>query len=310
MRLFRKLINTIKEGIKGIWIHRNLGMVSITSTFFTLFIIGIIIIITVSINSFALQIQNRVNDVEVFIKNDATQLQIENLEAEIYGVDIEKTVEFRSSEEALEVMRDSWGENADLLDDVEYEGLLPASYIIRLEDITNADQFVETVKNNEAVDEVNYYRELVNQISKLSAYVKIFGTLLIVVLMVVSLFIIANTIKLTVISRVKEISVMKNVGATNNYIRIPFVIEGLFYSILASVLAFLAIYYAYSFIYTNFGLRITENFEIFNLIRPELFRFSLLQIFLALGLGIGVLGSTISIRRYLLDEEVTYAKQV
>lgn len=309
MRLIRKLINTIKEGLKGIWIHRNLGMVSITSTFFTLFIIGIIILITVSINSFALQIQNRVNDVEVFIKNDATQLQIDNLETEINNININKTVEFRSSEEALEIMRQSWGDNAGLLDDVQYEGLLPASYIIRLEDITNADQFVETIKNNEAVDEVNYYRELVNQISKLSAYVKIFGTLLIVVLMVVSLFIISNTIKLTVLSRVKEISVMKNVGATNNYIRIPFVIEGLFYSLIASVLAYLAIYYAYKFIYVNFGLRITENFEIFNLIRPELFRLSLLQIFLALGLGIGVLGSTISIRRYLLDKEVTYAKQ-
>ena len=92
MKAIRRLINTLREGIKGIWKHRQLGLVSVTSTFFTLFIIGIIIIITVSINSMALQVQGKVNDVEIFIKNDATKIQIEELRHKIENDGFEKNI--------------------------------------------------------------------------------------------------------------------------------------------------------------------------------------------------------------------------
>lgn len=308
MKLFRKFLNTLKEGLKSIWKHKNLGFVSITSTFFTLLVMGIIILITVSINNFAHQIQTRVNDVEIFIKNDASDFEIEMLKEEIDSIDIPKKVTFRSSDEAMEIMKDSWGENANLLDEVDYEGLLPSSYIVSLENIEQADDFVSSIKDNTSIEDINYYKELVEQIYRLSNYVKIFGTILVMILMVVSLFIISNTIRLTVMSRIQEIAVMKNVGATNNYIRIPFIIEGVFYSVLASLLAFIAIFYLYRFIYFNFGSRLADSFSVLNLIKPSLLKMKLLQIFLALGVGIGVLGSVFSIRRYLFDREVNYVK--
>lgn len=308
MKLFRKFLNTLKEGLKSIWKHKNLGFVSITSTFFTLLVMGIIILITVSINNFAHQIQTRVNDVEIFIKNDASDFEIEMLKEEIDSIDIPKKVTFRSSDEAMEIMKDSWGENANLLDEVDYEGLLPSSYIVSLENIEQADDFVSSIKDNTSIEDINYYKELVDQIYRLSNYVKIFGTILVMILMVVSLFIISNTIRLTVMSRIQEIAVMKNVGATNNYIRIPFIIEGVFYSVLASLLAFIAIFYLYRFIYFNFGSRLADSFSVLNLIKPSLLKMKLLQIFLALGVGIGVLGSVFSIRRYLFDREVNYVK--
>lgn len=308
MKLFRKFLNTLKEGLKSIWKHKNLGFVSITSTFFTLLVMGIIILITVSINNFAHQIQTRVNDVEIFIKNDASDFEIEMLKEEIDSIGIPKKVTFRSSDEAMEIMKDSWGENANLLDEVDYEGLLPSSYIVSLENIEQADDFVSSIKDNTSIEDINYYKELVDQIYRLSNYVKIFGTILVMILMVVSLFIISNTIRLTVMSRIQEIAVMKNVGATNNYIRIPFIIEGVFYSVLASLLAFIAIFYLYRFIYFNFGSRLADSFSVLNLIKPSLLKMKLLQIFLALGVGIGVLGSVFSIRRYLFDREVNYVK--
>lgn len=308
MKLFRKFLNTLKEGLKSIWKHKNLGFVSITSTFFTLLVMGIIILITVSINNFAHQIQTRVNDVEIFIKNDASDFEIEMLKEEIDSIGIPKKVTFRSSDEAMEIMKDSWGENANLLDEVDYEGLLPSSYIVSLENIEQADDFVSSIKDNTSIEDINYYKELVDQIYRLSNYVKIFGTILVMILMVVSLFIISNTIRLTVMSRIQEIAVMKNVGATNNYIRIPFIIEGVFYSVLASLLAFIAIFYLYRFIYFNFGSRLADSFSVLNLIKPSLLKMKLLQIFLVLGVGIGVLGSVFSIRRYLFDREVNYVK--
>ncbi|EHR35448.1 permease-like cell division protein FtsX [Helcococcus kunzii] len=308
MKAIRRLINTLREGIKGIWKHRQLGLVSVTSTFFTLFVIGIIIIITVSINSMALQVQGKVNDVEIFIKNGSTEIQIEELRHKIENDGIEKTVKFRSSEEALKLMKDSWGENSELLENIQSDGLLPASFVVQLSDISQAEKFVKSLDGEPIIEDVNYYKDLVNQVYKLSNYSKIFGSILVLVLIFVSLFVISNTIKLTVVSRAHEIGVMKNVGATNNYIRIPFIIEGVFYSVFASALSFLAVYYLYDFIYTKFGVKIIENFSIINLIKPELLKTSLLQIFLSLGFGIGVLGSIFSIRKYLIDREVKYVK--
>ncbi len=231
MKAFRKLINTLKEGLKGIWKHKNLGLVSITSTFSTLFVIGIIIIITVSINNVALQIQGKVNDVEIFIKKDATEVQIAELKHKIETSPIKKIVEYRSSKQALSIMKQSWGDNSKLLDNLELEKVLPSSFIVKLEDISQTKEFAKSLQSDNIIEEINYYKDLVDKVYKVSNYVKIFGAILVAVLMVVSLFIISNTIKLTVVSRINEIAIMKNVGATNNYIRIPFIIEGIFYSI-------------------------------------------------------------------------------
>ncbi|MFM1539088.1 permease-like cell division protein FtsX [Helcococcus bovis] len=308
MKVFRKFINTLKEGIKGIWKHKNLGLVSITSTFSTLFVIGIIIIITVSINNVAFQVQGKVNDVEIFIKKDATEVQIAELKHKIEGSPINKTVEFRSSKEALDIMKKSWGDNSKLLDNMDLEKVLPSSFIVKLEDISQAKEFAKSLDGDQSIEEINYYKDLVDKIYKVSNYVKIFGAVLVVVLMIVSLFIISNTIKLTVVSRINEIAIMKNVGATNNYIRIPFIIEGIFYSLIASILSFLAVYFLYKFIYVNFGARLESNFTILSLIDPKLLKISLFQIINSLGFGIGVIGSIFSIRRYLINREVKYVK--
>lgn len=308
MRLLRRLKNTLREGLKGIWKHKQLGFVSVTSTFFTLLIIGVIIIITVTINSMSMQIQGKVNDVEIFVKKDASELQVEELRHKIENYDLDKSISYRSSEEALEIMKKSWQDNADLLENINPDELLPASFVVKLEDISKADEFVQEIEKEESVDDVNYYKELVDQVYKFSTYTKIFGTILVIVLIIISLFVISNTIKLTVISRVNEIAVMKNVGATNGYIRIPFIIEGLFYSLLGSILSFLAIFYLYKFVYYNFGIRLVNNFSILGLIKPSLLKNSLLQIFLALGAGIGYIGSVLSIRKYLVNREVKYVK--
>ena len=306
MKAIRKFLSSLREGIKGIWKNKNLGLVSVTSTFFTLFIIGIITIITVTVNNMSLQVERKVNDVEIYLINDASKVEIEDLRSKIDSINVEKKVVYRSSEEALELMKKSWGKDAHLLEGMDYEGLLPASFIVSLEHIDEADDFVNAIKNENIVEDVNYYKDLVTRIAKISNYTKIFGTILVLVLIVVSIFIISNTIKLTVFSRKNEIAIMKNVGATNSYIRIPFMIEGVFFSVFASFISYLAVYYLYKFLYENFANRLSENLSILNLIRPSLYKLPLLYIFLALGFGIGIIGSVFSIRRYLLDREVNY----
>lgn len=308
MKFLRRFWNTLREGLKGIWKHKNLGVTSVISIFFTLFITGIILIGTITINNVSLQIQSKVNDVEIFIKNGVKESEVSELEYKLKQINIPKTVKYRSPKEAYEIMKKSWGEKASLLDDIDYEGVLPASYVVKLENIDQTEDFVKEVKKLKSVEDINYYKDLVTQVSKLSHYSKLFGTILVIVLMVISLFIIGNTIRSTVLSRIQEIAVMRNVGATKSYILIPFLIEGIFYSLLASALSFCAIYYSYIFVYNKFGTRIVNNLSIISLIHPEVFKYRILVIFLALGLGIGVLGSIVSIRRYLLDREVNYVK--
>lgn len=298
-KFFRKTLNIIKEGLKGIWVHRGMGTASVISTFATLFVIGIVIIISVSVNNIANEIEGKVDEVEIFLNNDISDVDRLNIESKIVEFDSKLEYTYRSSEEALKIMVDSWGEDSDLLDGIRGEEILPASYVVRMASISQADQFVNSMQGLDGVDEINYYQELINQVNTISRHVQLFGFILIAILMIVSIFIISNTIKLTVFSRRQEISVMRYVGADNNYIRIPFMIEGLFFGLVGSGLAFLAVYFGYEFLYRYFINNLDSSLSILSLLDPIVFRRSLLEIFLSLGIGIGVLGSIMSIRKYL-----------
>lgn len=299
IKLLNKTKNVIKEGLKGIWVHRSMGLASIISTFATLFVIGLVIIVSVTVNNIAKEIEGKVDEVEIFLNVDATDVDRLDIQMKIEEYKENLTYEYRSSEDALEIMKETWGNDAELLDGIRSSEVLPASFIVKLPDINMAEDFVSYMDGQAGVNEVKYYQDLIQQANKISRYVQLFGAVIILVLMIVSLFIISNTIKLTVFSRKHEIFVMRYVGADNHYIRIPFIIEGLFFGLLGSVLAFLAIYYGYSFVYDYFNVRIAESLSIMSLISPSIFRNSLIKIFLSLGVGIGVIGSIFSIRKYL-----------
>lgn len=298
-KFFRRAFNILKEGIKGIWVHRAMGLASVISTFATLFVIGLVIIITVTVNSIAADIEGKVDEVEVFVKVGTEKIKEYEIETKIKEFSGELSYTYKSSKEALELMKKTWGENADLLEGITSDKLLPSSFVVQLKDISQADEFVEYIKDNENIDEINYYKDLVDKAYKISKYVQLFGITLVGVLVIVSLFIISNTIKLTVLSRKEEIRVMRYVGANNSYIRIPFVIEGMFFGLLGSALAFLAVYLGYRSGYNYYNNNIMDSFSVINLIKPQLFKWSLLQIFAAMGIGIGLVGGAFSIRKYL-----------
>ncbi len=298
MRGIRRFFNSLKDGLKGIWKHRSMGFASIVSTFATLFILGLILIMTVTINFVAMDVQDKVDEVDIFIKKEASEEDIKVLEKKINDFPVDKKVSFRESDEALELMKESWGDDAGILEGITSKELLPASFIVNIEDISKAGEFVDYIKDETMVDEVQYYQDIVEKVYTASNYIKIIGAVLVLVLIVVSLFIISNTIKLTVFARSEEISVMKYVGATNNRIRIPFIIEGLVFGVIGSLLAFLAIYYLYEYGYGSFGNIMVENYSVY-LIDPIYFKNSLMQIFLSLGIGIGVIGSIFSMKKYL-----------
>lgn len=295
MSRIRKFFTILKMGLKGAWTHRSMGFASIISIFTTLLILALVIVISVSANSVVVDMHTKVDEVEIFISSNATDKEIEDLKKDIENTGNVKDIKYRSSEEALELMKKSWGDNADILEGVD---VLPASYVVRLNDINSVDEFVKEFKGYAGVDDINYYQDIVGKVSRIKSIVQTGGLAITLLLLLVSIFIISNTIKLTVYARAKEISVMKHVGATNHMIRGPFIIEGFIFGLIGSLLAYVVAIKGYEYIYENYSQELYNVVSSY-MINPSILYDNLRNIFLALGIGMGVVGSTFSMRKYL-----------
>ena len=290
----------IGEGFSNVFKNKKSTGASLMIMCATMIIFGIFLILGENINHFVDQVESE-QGMQVFVKNEATQEQIDELGEKIRAIDGVSTVEFVSKDEALEQMRERFGDKQDLLDGYEGENnIFSASYVVTLTDLS---------KSKTVQDQINTYTDVVKKITSkdevtttlinLANGIKIVTGVILVLLIIISIFIIANTIKLTVHARRKEISIMKYVGATNNFIRWPFIVEGMIIGILASIISIIIVGGAYTFIADKL-----VNVEFMQLINMSLISFSdmfnsIILVYMLLGIGIGVLGSLISMRKYL-----------
>ena len=235
------------------------------------------------------------------MKNEATQEQIDELGENIRKIEGVSTVDFVSKDEALEQMKERFGERQDLLEGYEGENnIFTASYVVTLTDLTKSEAVQNQINTyTDVVKKINSKDEVVTTLINLANGIKIVTGVILVLLIIISIFIIANTIKLTVHARRKEISIMKYVGATNGFIRWPFIVEGMIIGILASFISIVIVGGAYSFIADKL-----ISSEFMQLINMSLISFgdmfnSIIFVYMLLGIGIGVLGSVISMRKYL-----------
>jgi len=228
LRIFR---NMFKQGIQSMWRNKSMGLASITSIAAVLMILGIVLVLILSINNVVNDTKLKFDEIEVFLEDKISREQMTKIEDTAKNVPGVVSVIYRSKEQALDLMKEDWGEDAYLLEDLETNPL-PNSYIIKVEDIELADNLVNSIKTLDGVEEVKYYKDIIDKLLNFASYIRIGGMIIIAVLVFVSIFIISNTIKLTVTSRKREINIMKYVGATNSYIRGPFIIEGVFLELL------------------------------------------------------------------------------
>ena len=198
-------------------------------------------------------------------------------------------------------MKERFGERQDLLEGYEGENnIFTASYVVTLTDLTKSKAVQDQISTyTDVVKKINSKDEVTSTLINLANGIKIVTGVILVLLVIISIFIIANTIKLTVHARRKEISIMKYVGATNNFIRWPFIVEGMIIGILASIISIVIVGFAYNFVAEKL-----VNAEFMQLINMSLISFSdmfssIIFVYMLLGIGIGVLGSVISMRKYL-----------
>ena len=295
---YNVLTYLIGEGISSILKNKKQALTSFGTMCVIMMFFGLCFILVRNFNHFITQVEGE-QGIQAFILNDATQEEIDALGDEILAIDGVNTIEFVSKDQALEQMRDRLGEKANLLDGYDKVNIFPASYIVTLTDLNLSNDVRTKIEELENIKDIRSSDQTIATLVKIARGIKIGSYIIIIALICVSIFIISNTIKLTVYARRKEISIMKYVGATNSFIRWPFIVEGIIIGVISGAVSLAFIAGIYLLIEQNVGfvgflsklsLSLLEFSEMFNLI---------LIVYLILGVGIGVVGSSVSMRKYL-----------
>lgn len=288
----------IGEGFKNVFKNKKSTAASLMIMCATMIIFGVFFIIGENINHFIKEVESA-QGIQVFINTDATDEQIKEVGEKISSLDGVNTVTFVSKEAGLEQMKEKFKDKEYLLDTYKDNNILPDSYVVTLTDLNLSSQVQEQINQMEHIKRITSRDETVSTLINLANGVRIITGVILILLVVISVFIISNTIKLTVHARRKEISIMKYVGATNNFIRWPFIVEGIIIGILSGAISLTIVGGGYNFIADQI-----VNSQFMKITNMSLVGFSdmfnlIIIIYLLLGIGIGVIGSTISMRKYL-----------
>ncbi|GFN34326.1 permease-like cell division protein FtsX [Tepidimicrobium xylanilyticum] len=274
-----------------------MGLASISSITAVLVILGLVLIIILSINNVVIDTKNKFDEVQIFLTDGITDEQRSKIENEAKNTQGVLSVVFQTKEQALEIMKRQWEDDAYLLEGLETNPL-PDALIVQLRDIEYADLVVDKVKGLQGVEEIKYNKDIIDKLVLFANYIRAGGLVVVAILVFVSVFIISNTIKITVTARRREVDIMKYVGATNGYIRGPFIIEGLLFGLIGAMISILIINYGYGYFFNRVNDRLYVLFTVY-LVSPKVLVKDIAIIFLAIGSGIGTLGSLVSLKRFL-----------
>lgn len=285
-----------KEGFRSVWVNKLMSLASIAVLMACLVIIGLGAMIFFNINALLDSVENQ-NVIIAFAQNDATDEDVSIIGNKIKALDNVEDCIFVPKDDALLEQRESMGADAALLDGLE-ENPLPDAYKVVVKDL---NKFGDTVSQLKAIDGVQRVRESSDVAAKLvniRKAVTIISVGIVALLFIVSLFIISNTIRITMFSRKLEISIMKAVGATNWFIRWPFMIEGVNLGVISCLVSFVVLIGIYSGVqYICSGL-----IDQFKLVNFWDYAWYILGIFAAIGIFTGSVGSLISMSKYLKEQ--------
>ena len=287
----------IKEGFKSTFKQKKMTSASIIIMCATMFIFGLFFVIGENVNSVITQIESQ-QGIQIFIKEDATDEDIETLGNQIRAINGVNRVTFVSKEDALNSMKTTLGDES-LFEGWDEENPFPASYFVTLTDLSFNDEVPSQIHKLDNVDEIESENTTINRLQSLANGIQITTVIILVLLIIISIFIISYTIKLTVHARRREISIMKYVGATNSFIRGPFIVEGIIIGVISAVITLVILGLAYNAVMGKIGDSILIQEMGFGLLSFSEMFYLVLTVYLVLGVGIGVLGSTISMRKYL-----------
>ncbi len=282
-----------KEGFKGIFKHGFMSFASVTIIMACLIIMGLFSLLALNINSVISELEQQ-NEIVAFVDENYTRAQAENLKNSVLTVNNVESVEFVTRQEAMEIFKEDY-ENG-LFDEID-ASVFRDRYVVHVEDIEQTAQTQKDLMNVEGIVKVNAHLEYADGFIRVRNVVSLVSVVLVAILAVVSLFIMSNTIKLATFTRREEIAIMRMVGATNAFIRMPFIIEGLILGLLGGGLGFLCVWGLYEAVCAN----LLSGFigSMISILPFASIMWPMLIVFLGVGVLIGVFGGSIAIRNYL-----------
>ena len=292
----------VKTGVHNLWANRMMTVASVGTLIACLLIVGFAVLFSINVDSI-MEYLGQQNEVVVFMQMDTPAEYMTTMEEELNSMEGLDEVVYVSSEEGFAEYKEGLGEDSYLLDGMEDEAaeILPAKFTAKIVDPEQVDAILASIRRMDYVDTAEAPTDLTKTLVSVRTMVNTIGGIVIAALVLVSLVIITNTIRASVFTRRKEISIMKYVGATNGFIRVPFIVEGVLLGIIAAVIAFLGIWGGYTIFVDAFA---TETSSWLGSITQNLVPFwdmgyQLLGYFLLAGILTGGVGSAFSMRGHL-----------
>ncbi|WP_374723302.1 permease-like cell division protein FtsX [Calidifontibacillus erzurumensis] len=290
------MVRHLREGCKNIARNGWMTFASVSAVTVTLLLVGIFLVIMMNLNNFATTVEEDV-EIRVHIDPIANEAQIKELGQRIKRISEVDQVAFSSKEQELEEIIKSFGEEGKAFESLKSENPLRDVYVVKTKDPQMTPTVAKKIEKFENVERVNYGQGTVEKLFKFVNISRNIGIGLILGLVFTAMFLISNTIKITIMARRREIEIMRLVGATNAFIRWPFFLEGLLLGVMGAVIPVVLILSGYSYIYDTFQPKLANTFV--QLLPFNPFAYQVAFILVAIGAFIGVWGSLMSVRKFL-----------
>ena len=293
----------ISEGFKNVLKNKKSTFSCLGVMCATMLMFGIFFAIAQNINHIVKIVEDE-QGMQVFVDVDMPEEQIVQVEETLRNIQVNGTnaiskIRRISKQEAYDTAKEQWKDHPEAMEAVEVE-MFKESFVINLTDLGYTHDVINQIEQIEGVVKVTNRENTITTLISLANGIKMFTLVILIVLIVVSLFIISNTIKLSVHARRKEISIMKYVGATNNFIRAPFAVEGIVIGIISGIISILIICLGYNALANKFlTSSIAQTVKTISLLSFGDMVNLIIIVYILLGVGIGIIGSAISMRKYL-----------
>ncbi|WP_068673055.1 permease-like cell division protein FtsX [Oceanobacillus sp. Castelsardo] len=293
---FRTFLRHVRVGCSNIIRNGWMTVASVGAVTTTLILVAVFLALILNLNEMAKNIEDDV-EIQTLIDHTANEKDVQNLGNQIEEINGVDTVFFSSNDDELNKLIEGMGEEGEAWKLLEQDNPLNHAFIVRAKNPQDTEKIADQIKEFDHVEKVVFGQDVVEQLFKFNNYARTIGVVLIVALVFTAIFLISNTIKITIMARSKEIGIMKLVGATNWFIRWPFFIEGMLHGILGSILPITLILVGYHYVEDAIAKQVSFNFV--EVIPYSPFAWQLSLLILAIGAIIGIWGSVMSIRKFL-----------
>lgn len=287
----------IKQAFIQVFRNRAMSLASIFAITAMLIILSIFLILVININNAAQSVQDDYDSIEIYMQDSADEADAQAIIDDISTFEGVDGAYYKTKEEAMKTFKARWGDNAYLLESLK-DNPLPNSVVVKIGNLEKADDIADKCAKYQGVEDIQYYKDTVDKLLKATKFIQRTAAVLMLILIVVSIVVVSNTIKLTVFNRANEISIMKYVGATNWFVRGPFLAEGIIIGIISAAISVGLSAALYIKVVDVVGSQMLSVLNM-QMVPADFLIYNFAWIFLALGVSIGACGSMISMRRFL-----------